>query len=145
MALPKPTTRRVTDELTKADKSLSSFTGNPNFVLSLARGLKVFEAFDTHNEGLSIADVSRQTGFSRAATRRLLLSLEMPEYTEGKGRTFRLKAPVLKLGFSYLSSSSLPAIAQPVLEHLTGILQESTSLSVLGGVDIVYLFRAIRD
>jgi hypothetical protein len=49
----------------------------------------------------------------------------MPEYTEGKGRTFRLKAPVLKLGFSYLSSSSLPAIAQPVFEHLTGILHES--------------------
>lgn len=122
--------------------SLGSFVGNPNFVLSLARGLKVIEAFDSHTEGLSIAEVSRRTGFSRAATRRLLLTLEMLEYVEENGRIFRLRMPILRLGFSYLSSASLPSVAQPILEHLTEVLHESTSLSVLDGDEIVYLARS---
>jgi IclR family pca regulon transcriptional regulator len=142
MPLTESKTGRIAGESIKTVNGLSCFAGNPNFVLSLARGLIVIEAFDTHKEGLSIADISRKTGFSRAATRRLLLTLEMLDYVEGKGRTFRLKTPVLKLGFSYLSSASLPAIAQPILENLTDILHESTSLSVLEGDEIVYLARS---
>lgn len=116
--------------------------GNPNFVLSLARGLKVIEAFEGHTEGQSVADVARQTGFSRAAARRLLMTLESLGYAESVGRVYRLKTRVLKLGFSYLSSTSLPTLAQPILERVTEILHESSSLSVLEGDEIVYLARS---
>jgi IclR family transcriptional regulator, pca regulon regulatory protein len=142
MALVKADIGPAADRLNGLEKVISSFVGNPNFVLSLARGLKVIEAFDKHTEGLSIADVSRKTGFSRAATRRLLLTLQMLDYVEEKGRIFRLKTPVLRLGFSYLSSASLPSLAQPVLESLTEILHESTSLSVMDGDEIVYVARS---
>lgn len=116
--------------------------GDPNFVLSLARGLKVIETFEGHTEGQSVADVARRTGFSRAAARRLLMTLEALGYAESVGRTYRLKTRVLKLGFSYLSSTSLPALAQPILEHVTDVLHESSSLSVLEGDEIVYLARS---
>ena len=116
--------------------------GNPNFVLSLARGLKVIESFEGHTEGQSVADVARQTGFSRAAARRLLMTLESLGYAESVGRVYRLKTRVLKLGFSYLSSTSLPTLAQPILERVTEILHESSSLSVLEGDEIVYLARS---
>src|SRR5215469_16630651 len=116
--------------------------GNPNFVLSLSRGLKVIEAFEGHTQGLSVADVSRQTGLSRAAVRRLLMTLEMLGYAESSGRAYRLKTRVLKLGFSYLSSTSLPAIAQPILEQTSELLHESSSLSVLDGDEIVYVARS---
>jgi len=119
-----------------------SAEGNPNFVLSLSRGLKVIEAFEGHTQGLSVADVSRQTGLSRAAVRRLLMTLEMLGYAESSGRAYRLKTRVLKLGFSYLSSSSLPAIAQPILEQTSELLHESSSLSVLDGDEIVYVARS---
>jgi IclR family pca regulon transcriptional regulator len=124
-------------------KEHGAFEGDPNFVLSLARGLKVIEAFERHTEGLTVADAARHTGISRAAVRRLLLTLRMIGYAESDGRTFRLKARVLNLGFSYLSSASLPAIAQPVLEHLTEVLHESSSLSVLDGEQIVYIARSV--
>lgn len=116
--------------------------GNPNFVLSLARGLKVIESFEGHTEGQSVADVARQTGFSRAAARRLLMTLESLGYAESVGRVYRLKTRVLQLGFSYLSSTSLPTLAQPILERVTEILHESSSLSVLEGDEIVYLARS---
>jgi len=116
--------------------------GDPNYVLSLARGLKVIETFEGHTEGQSVADVARRTGLSRAAVRRLLITLESLGYAECAGRVYRLKTRVLKLGFSYLSSTSLPAIAQPILEQVTEAVHESSSLSVLDGDQIVYLARA---
>lgn len=116
--------------------------GDPNFVLSLARGLRVIEAFEGHPEGLSVADAARRTGFSRAAVRRLLMTLELLGYAESNGRAYRLRTRVLKLGFSYLSSTSLSAAAQPILERLTEIVHESSSMSVLDDDQIVYLARS---
>ncbi len=125
-----------------ASNELAGFEGNPDFVLSLARGLKVIEAFEGHTDGLAVADISRVTKLSRAAVRRSLLTLAMLGYVESLGRTFRLKTRVLKLGFSYLSSNSLPAIAQPTLERITEVVHESSSLSVLDGEQIVYIGRS---
>jgi IclR family transcriptional regulator, pca regulon regulatory protein len=115
---------------------------DPNYVLSLARGLKVIESFEGHTEGQSVADVARQTSLSRAAVRRLLMTLESLGYAECTGRVYRLKTRVLKLGFSYLSSTSLPTLAQPILEQVTEAVHESSSLSVLDGDEIVYLARS---
>jgi IclR family pca regulon transcriptional regulator len=125
-----------------ATREFPEIEGDPNYVLSLARGLKVIETFEGHTEGQSVADVARQTGLSRAAVRRLLMTLESLGYAECTGRVYRLRTRVLKLGFSYLSSTSLPAIAQPILEQVTEAVHESSSLSVLDGDQIVYLARA---
>jgi IclR family pca regulon transcriptional regulator len=130
------------DEAGVEPPEFSEVGGDPNYVLSLARGLKVIETFEGHTEGQSVADVARRTGLSRAAVRRLLMTLESLGYAECTGRVYRLKTRVLKLGFSYLSSTSLPAIAQPILEQVTESVHESSSLSVLDGDQIVYLARA---
>jgi IclR family transcriptional regulator, pca regulon regulatory protein len=117
-------------------------TADPNFVLSLARGLEVIETFEGHTEGQSVADISRRTGLSRAAVRRLMITLEQLGYAEYTGRVYRLKTRVLKLGFSYLTSTSLATIAQPILEQVTEAVHESSSLSVLDEDQIVYLARS---
>jgi IclR family transcriptional regulator, pca regulon regulatory protein len=121
---------------------LESYAGNPNFVLSLARGLRVIESFEGHTEGRSIGEVAQATGLSRAAVRRLLLTLEMLGYVESTRRDYRLKTRVLKLGLSYLSSTSVIAAAQPILERITEALGESASMSMLDGNEIVYVARS---
>jgi len=120
----------------------SALAGNPDFVLSLARGLKVLESFEGRSDGQSAADISRTTNLSRAAVRRCLITLELLRYVESVGRTYRLKTRVLKLGFSYLSSNSLPVIVQPTLERITELVHESSSLSVLDDEEIVYIGRS---
>jgi IclR family pca regulon transcriptional regulator len=143
MNLPRQSTGSDSNPLTEGSLGeVQGIEGSPNFVLSLARGLKVIETFEGHTEGQSVADVARQTGFSRAAARRLLMTLESLGYAESLGRVYRLKTRVLKLGFSYLSSTSLPTLAQPILERVTEVLHESSSLSVLEGDEIVYLARS---
>jgi len=124
------------------DADFSRFEGDPDFVLSLARGLRVIETFEGHMEGRTVGDVARQTGLSRAAVRRSLLTLQMLGYIESSGSSYRLTARALRLGFSYLSSASLPALAQPILERITEAVHESSSLSVLEGDEIVYIARS---
>jgi IclR family pca regulon transcriptional regulator len=48
---------------------------------------------------------------------------------------------VLELGYSYLSSFTLPQIAEPHLEQLVAQVRESSSLCVLDGEAIVYVAR----
>ena len=117
-----------------------------DFVQSLARGLSVIRAFDADHAELTLSDVARRAGITRAAARRFLLTLEAlgyvaPSTGSGTGKSFRLTPRVLELGFSYLSSLSLPEIVQPHLEALSRDVDESVSAAVLDGADIVYIAR----
>lgn len=110
-------------------------------VQSLTRGLMVIRAFDESRPEMTLSEVARATGLSRAATRRFLHTLVQLGYVWTDGRLFALTPRVLELGFSYLSSLSLPEIAQPHLERLAAQVHESVSVSVLDGDDIVYVAR----
>jgi IclR family pca regulon transcriptional regulator len=59
----------------------------------------------------------------------------------GDGRLFALTPRVLDLGYAYLSSLSLPEIAEPHLQDLAATVHESSSMSVLDGDEIVYVAR----
>jgi IclR family transcriptional regulator, pca regulon regulatory protein len=111
-------------------------------VQSLARGLAVLEAFDDEHRAMTLSGVAERTGLSRATARRLLLTLESLGFVRADGRQFSLTPRVLRLGHAYLSSLSLPELAQPVLDRLCVDLGESTSVSVLDGAEVVYVARA---
>jgi IclR family pca regulon transcriptional regulator len=110
-------------------------------VQSLERGLAVIKAFHAGAAELTLSDVARATGLTRAAARRFLLTLADLGYVRTDGKYFSLTARVLELGYSYLSSMTLPEVAQPHLEHLSADVRESSSVSVLEGTDIVYVAR----
>jgi IclR family transcriptional regulator, pca regulon regulatory protein len=116
--------------------------GNPDFVLSLTRGLRVIESYEGHTVGRSVAESAKDDALSRASVRRLFLTLEVLGYAESSRRVCHLKTRVLKLGLSYLSSTSVIAAAQPVLERITAVLGESASMSILDGDQIVYVARS---
>jgi IclR family pca regulon transcriptional regulator len=111
------------------------------FVQSMARGLAVIKAFDEEHPELTLSEVAGITGLARAAARRFLLTLAELGYVRTDGRMFALTPRVLELGYAYLSSLSLPQIAEPHLERLVAEVQESASVTVLDDTDIVYVAR----
>jgi IclR family pca regulon transcriptional regulator len=113
----------------------------PHFVQSFERGLAVIRAFDAEHPALTLSEVARACELTRAAARRFLLTLADLGYVHTDGRRFRLSPRVLELGYSYLSSYTLPQIAEPHLEQLVARVRESSSLCVLDGDDIVYVAR----
>ena len=121
---------------------IDAFTGDPNFMTSLARGLAVIQAFSQRRH-LTISQVSTTTGLSRAAVRRCLYTLAKLGFAgSDDNRHFFLRPRILALGHSYISSMPLATAAQPVLEHISHLLHESCSIATLDGTDIVYIARA---
>ena len=112
-----------------------------HFVQSLERGLAVIRAFGADTPQLTLSEVARKTGLTRAATRRFLLTLCDLGYVRSDGRLFSLTPRVLELGYAFLSSLSLTEVAEPHLERLVAEIHESSSVSVLDGDDIVYVAR----
>ncbi|SCA56034.1 Pca regulon regulatory protein [Candidatus Terasakiella magnetica] len=121
--------------------SSKSDSNSGTFVQSLAKGLQVIETFTHDTSHQTLADVSKITGQSRAATRRLLHTLVQLGYAEFDGKLFSLTPRTLNLGYSYLSSLGLNEVAYPFMQKLTDEVQESCSASVLNGFDVVYVAR----
>jgi IclR family pca regulon transcriptional regulator len=116
-------------------------TRSGEFVQSLERGLAVIRAFGTDRARMTLSEVAREAQLSRASARRFLHTLVELGYVVTDGRVFALRPQVLELGYAYLSSLSLPEVAQPHLEQLAEDVGESSSVAVLDGTDIVYVAR----
>jgi IclR family transcriptional regulator, pca regulon regulatory protein len=112
-----------------------------DFVRSLDRGLSVIRAFSADHTKLTLSEVAREAGLTRAATRRFLHTLVQLGYVASNGREFSLRPRVLELGYAYLSSMTLPEIAGPHLEALVAKVRESSSIAVLDGHEVVDILR----
>ena len=112
-----------------------------SYVQSFARGLAVIRSFGAGAPSQTLSEVATRTGLTRAAARRILLTLGGLGYVASEGRQFRLTARTLDLGFAYLSSLPLWSFAEPVMEALVGEVRESCSAAVLDGSGIVYVLR----
>jgi IclR family transcriptional regulator, pca regulon regulatory protein len=112
---------------------------NTDFAQSLERGLAVIRAFGPDRPRLTLSDVARHTGLTRATARRFLLTLVELGYVDFDGRLFWLRPQVLDLGYSYLSGLTTPEVALPYMEDLTAKVSASTSLCVLDRGDIFYV------
>jgi IclR family transcriptional regulator, pca regulon regulatory protein len=130
----------------RATDEIEAFTGDPNFMTSLARGLAVIRGFSQEQRRLSIANLSKKTGIPRAAVRRVLYTLSRLGYVGSEdGRHYALQPRLLSLGHAYLSSTPLVTAVQPYLDRVSEAVDESCSLATLEGDDILYLARSVTS
>ncbi len=106
----------------------------------LAKGLAIIEAFRAKPE-LTIAGAAAASGATRAAARRCLLTLVELGYIEMRGKSFRSLPRLSRLG-CVSDTISLPRAAQPILERLRDAVEESISLAVLEGDEVLFVARA---
>lgn len=103
---------------------------------SLERGLAVIRLFSADHPALTLSDVAREAGMTRATARRILLTLGRLGYVSANGRNFSLTPLVLELGYSYVSSLGITA-AHVELSALSAKVQESSSIGTLHGTEVV--------
>ena len=122
--------------------ALEVYTGDPNFMASLARGLLVIQAFTPQAPQMTISQLSVRTGLSRAAVRRCLYTLTKLGFAGAEdGQRYSLRPKMLTLANTYTASSTLATAAQPILERMSAALGESFSVATLDADDIVYIAR----
>ncbi|MEO6909398.1 MAG: IclR family transcriptional regulator C-terminal domain-containing protein [Edaphobacter sp.] len=144
---PAPPIPPATTPLPEAPKTtpagaLDIYTGDPNFMTSLARGLIVIQAFTQQSPQMTISQISMKTGLSRAAARRCLYTLTKLGFAGAEdGSRYSLRPRMLTLSHTFTASNTLSTAAQPILERMSSALRESFSVATLDGEDIVYIAR----
>ena len=108
----------------------------------MAKGMAVLESFDTQRQRLNATLAADRAGITRAAARRHLLTLTHLGYLETDGSYFWLAAKVLRFSGSYLATARLPRAVQPTLNRLAAQTQESFSVAVLDGDEVVIIGRS---
>jgi IclR family pca regulon transcriptional regulator len=116
-----------------------------DFVHSLARGLAVIRAFGVDAPQLTMSDVAKRTGLSRATVRRFLHTLIELGYVGLEGRFYSLRPRILELGYAFLSSMPIWDVIQPTLQDVSSRLRVSCSAGLLDGHEVVHVARTGRS
>jgi IclR family pca regulon transcriptional regulator len=114
---------------------------------SLLRGLHVLSLFDRETSPLSLTEIKNAAGLNKTTAFRIVSTLVSAGYLERDPETkcYRPSLKVLQLGFSAISSLEFRQVARPYLRELSRDTNESVSLSVLDGMDVVYVDRFRRQ
>lgn len=112
-----------------------------DFAQTLARGLACLESLAEADTLLTCTEVARAMDVSRAAARRILLTLESLGYVKEERGAFGATPRVLSLGRGVLGRSSVWSAASPTVVALADQVNEPCSISVLEGLDIMFVSR----
>src|SRR3954452_20073847 len=112
-----------------------------DFVESLDRGLRLLQTFGSTGGPMTLSDLARAADLPRATARRILFTLAHRGFVSTDGKLFTLTPHVLTLAASYLRSSQVVSVLQPVLDRIATAAQEISSLAVLDGDDVVFIAR----
>lgn len=117
----------------------SERSSRTSYVRSFARGLSVIRSFSANSPLQNASQVAKMAGLDRAGARRLLHTLETLGYARREGSKFCLTPHILDLAYVYLSTTRLWGTVEPVMQRLVGAVQESSSVTVLDGTEIVHV------
>jgi IclR family pca regulon transcriptional regulator len=127
----------------RADGEKSAPGDRRSLVGSLAKGLRVLEAFTAERPELTLSEVAVLARIDPGTSFRMLNTLVRFGYVARvpESRRFRLTLKVTDLGFHAIGGADLREIGRPILRSLVGELNEAANLGVLDGADIVYIDR----
>src|SRR5450432_1491302 len=110
----------------------------------LERTLGILEYLAANAEGAPMASIADHTGIPRSAVHRLLADLTRCGYVRQarKHGDYALTTKLVSMGLSYLSSSGIVDIAQPLLDRLAETSGELVRLSVVDGERLTWVARA---
>lgn len=108
---------------------------------SLANGLALLRVFADGRPSLTVQEAAQQLDLTRAAARRLLITLQLEGYLRCEASRYLVTPKVMDLGFAYYASMSLPQLARGILHTLGEQVGEACSLGVWDGGHVVIVGR----
>jgi DNA-binding IclR family transcriptional regulator len=114
-----------------------------NSVLGKAR--LILEAFRLDDIDLSLSELSRRTGISKASVHRLAQELLAWGMLERSGTDYRLGMRAFELGSRVPRFRVLRDTLRPYMERLHFATQEIVHLAVLDGLEVLYLEKITGD
>lgn len=102
--------------------------------------LRILDALNSSPNGLSLKDISQQTGVNKSTAYRFLAHMEAESYLFRDDSGAYLVGPKLaRLGSGLAYRNTLRTISRPVLQNLWETTGETVNLAILDGQDVLYL------
>jgi DNA-binding IclR family transcriptional regulator len=111
----------------KTKRSENSPTGS---VRAVERALDILMILQRFGQPVSLTEISLAVGLHKATTQRLLTTVERRGFVQKERGLYQLGLSILPLAQTFLSGNNLIRSALPVLEELTAITDETSSLYV---------------
>jgi PcaR/PcaU/PobR family beta-ketoadipate pathway transcriptional regulator len=110
---------------------------------TLLRALKILSLFSHETPSLTLTEIVEATGINKTTVFRIVNTFEDTGFLVRNAETKRYQpgVKVLQLGFTAISSLDLRQVARPYLEGLSQEVGETVSLSVLDGMEVIYIDR----
>jgi IclR family pca regulon transcriptional regulator len=135
-----------TSALSAADGGEVLSTSGPEiderlFVASVAKAMKVLEAFDKSSSNLSFSDIAIRTGLGRSASQRFIYTLERLGYLERdeQAKRYSLSRKVFRFVQHAASSNLGLEAAYPAMRELSERTRETISWVEVDGAEIVII------
>ena len=111
---------------------------------SLVKLVRVLDCFSLNDRSLTLAEISKRTGFPRSTAYRLLVSLRDVGFLEQDrgGDRYRLGLKLFELGNTALANFDLHREARPFIEALRQMTGQAVHLAVFDGHRAVVIRRA---
>jgi IclR family pca regulon transcriptional regulator len=116
--------------------------GDPDFMLSLARGLLVLRTVADASAPKTISELATRTGLPRATARRCAHTLRELDYLSQDEWGFTAGPRMAALSSAFVASSPLLVGCRPVLDRLHRALKQTVSIGVFDEGEAVYVVRS---
>jgi PcaR/PcaU/PobR family beta-ketoadipate pathway transcriptional regulator len=113
---------------------------------ALLRGLSILSLFAHGASALSLAEITAATGMNKTTAFRIATTLEQAGFLrrDPDSKRFYPGVMVLQLGYAAISSLDIRQVARPFLDQLSRQVGETVSMSILDGMEIVFIDRVIN-
>lgn len=118
-------------------------TDDRQFVIALARGLRVLQAFGPGDDLLTNAEIASRARLPKATITRLTYTLCKLGYLarEPGGTGYRLDPHILTLGFPVLARLGVRQLARPLMQALAEQEGLTVSMGMRDGAHMIYVDR----
>lgn len=124
-----------------ADKE-SERSGEDEGVTAVRRAMRILQAFGVEDAQLSLAELSRRTGYHRSTVLRLARTLAMDDYLAQRADgSWRLARAAGWLGACYQATFNVHDVVEPMLRELSLATGESATFYVREGDQRVCVLR----
>lgn len=105
----------------------------------LARALRILWTMAERNDGWTLEELAHERDLNKPSLLRILRTLESDGIVVRENERYRLGPRVLDLGYGYLHGLELDTAARPFMHELAAATDQTVSLAVLDGLDVVYI------
>jgi len=115
--------------------------GKSHPVPSIHRAFLLLEALADSSKGLSISEISRQTGWPKSSIFNILTTLKQDGYVaqDPESSRYRMTIKLFSLGGAVVERLDIRRLAYPLLTDLMEKTGETVNLGILDGTEAIYL------